>query len=99
MAYIPPIGPSPEQPESRLGGGHGCDIHDRAFSYRTTRERPLTWIGRGLDETGIRAGTELTDDQFDNARALIRGQHPITGEQLVQPKVEVPRDAKLPLSP
>ena len=104
MAYVTPIyGGSAAQIDYRLGiGQHGCDS-DAQFQYRAdSRERPLRWIGGGLSEfgvDGVAAGTELTADQHDMARALMAGRHPVTGEQLVTPKVAVPADAKVPLGP
>jgi hypothetical protein len=102
LAYVTPIGSNPAQVEYRLGGGHGCRDaeHGRQFSYRAdARERPLRWIGKGLAEVGLVPGSELTEDQFDTARALLNGVDPRTGEQLVKHKLAVPRDAKVPLAP
>lgn len=103
MAYITPIGSNPEQVEYRLGMGHGCTgpgATDRQFSYHADgRERPLRWIGRALTDLGIEAGTELTPERFDTARALMRGVDPRTGEVLVEAKRGIPDDAKVPLSP
>jgi hypothetical protein len=85
-----------------LGGGHGCrDAEgDRQFSYHADgRERPLRWIGTGLVEVGLVAGSELTEADFDTARALLLGVDLRTGEQLVKHKLAVPRDAKVPLAP
>ncbi|MGH3426948.1 MAG: MobF family relaxase, partial [Mycobacteriales bacterium] len=103
MAYITPIGSNPEQVEYRLGIGHGCTgpgATDRQFSYHADgRERPLRWIGRALADLGIEAGTELTPERFDTARALMRGVDPRTGEVLVEAKRGIPDDAKVSLSP
>lgn len=107
MAYVTPIyGGSPAQIDYRLGVEHGCpdaartDPDGHQVDYRVdARERPLVWIGEGLVEFGIAAGDELTPAQFDQARALIAGCDPRTGEQLVAAKVAVPDDAKLPLVP
>ncbi|MFC4859505.1 MobF family relaxase [Actinophytocola glycyrrhizae] len=107
MAYVTPIyGGSAAQIDYRLGvgqdAGHGCGS-DAQFRYRADgRERPLRWIGEGLPEFGVDglvAGAELTPDQHDMARALMTGKHPVTGEQLVSPKLAVPADAKVPLGP
>ncbi|MGH3572885.1 MAG: MobF family relaxase [Pseudonocardiaceae bacterium] len=101
-AYVTPMyGGSDAQVDYRLGlVQHGC-ASDAQLAYHTdARERPLTWIGSGLDAfgvAGVTAGAELTTEQYDMARRLVRGQHPGTGEQLVDPKVAVPADAKLPL--
>lgn len=102
MAWIAPIGSAPEQIDYRLGLQHGCTagaVDDAQFAYRTEQERPLIWIGNALADLGIQAGTELTADKFDQARALVNGRHPITGEQLVKHKVGVPREAKVQLAP
>ncbi|TQM01682.1 conjugative relaxase-like TrwC/TraI family protein [Pseudonocardia kunmingensis] len=101
MAYVTKIGSNPEQIEYRLGKKHGCSgPGDRQFSYHADgRERPLRWIGRALADLGIEAGSELTEDQFDQARALMRGEHPMTGEVLVEAKRGVPSDAKVAVAP
>jgi conjugative relaxase-like TrwC/TraI family protein len=103
-AYVTALyGGSDAQVDYRLGLiQHGC-ASDAQLAYRTdARERPLTWIGSGLDAfgvAGVTAGAELTAEQYEMARRLVRGQHPGTGEQLVAPKVAVPADAKLALGP
>lgn len=103
-AYVTPMyGGSDAQVNYRLGlVQHGCDS-DRQFSYHAdAAERPLRWIGRGLETFGVEgltAGAELTGQQHEMARRLIRGQHPVTGEQLVTPKVAVPAAAKVSLGP
>lgn len=103
MAYVTAIGSNPEQVEYRLSGRHGCGGtggSERQFSYRADgRERPLRWIGRGLDGVDIQAGSELTEDQFDRARALMDGRDPRTGERLVEAKRGIPDDAKVALGP
>lgn len=103
-AYVTAMyGGSDAQVDYRLGlVQHGC-ASDAQLAYHTdARERPLTWIGSGLDAFGVEgvtAGAELTAEQYEMARRLVRGQHPGTGEQLVAPKVAVPADAKLALGP
>ncbi|KOV81810.1 MobF family relaxase [Nocardia sp. NRRL S-836] len=103
MAWITPIGSDPAQVDYRLGLAHGClgeGINDAQLDYHTdARERPLMWVGSALADLGIQAGSELTPDQFDRARALVNGCHPLTGEQLVTHKKAVPRDAKVALAP
>jgi len=96
-------GGSDAQVDYRLGlVQHGC-ASDAQLAYHTdARERPLTWIGSGLDAFGVEgvtAGAELTAEQYEMARRLVRGQHPGTGEQLVTPKVAIVADAKLALGP
>lgn len=101
-AYITPIGGDPAQVEYRLGasGCAGPQAADRQFSRRPKgRERPLRWIGKALADLGIEAGSELPPEQFDLARRLMRGQHPHTGQQLVAPKLAIPEDAKVAVSP
>lgn len=103
LAYITPIGSNPEQVDYRLGEAHGCagaGNSDRRFSYHADgRERPLRWIGRALADLGIEAGSELTEAQFDMARALMRGEHPHTGEVLVEAKLGVSAAAKVATAP
>jgi conjugative relaxase-like TrwC/TraI family protein len=103
VAYVTALyGGSDAQIDYRLGLEHGCGS-DTQFSYHAdARERPLVWTGEGLEAFGVEgltAGAELTTDQFEMARNLIRGQHPTTGEQLVAPKVAVPAAAKVSLGP
>ncbi|WP_410646284.1 MobF family relaxase [Amycolatopsis sp. cmx-4-54] len=103
MAWITPIGSDPAQIDYRLGIGHGClgeAITDAQFAdHLDLREEPLVWVGKGLADLGITAGTELTPDQFHKARALVNGYHPTTGEQLVAHKKGVPHEAKLAVAP
>ena len=102
LAYVTPIGFDPAQIDYWLGQEHGCGpgTGDRRFSYYTDgRESPLRWIGRGLADVGITAGTVLTPEQFPMAKALLHGAHPHSGEVLVEPKVAIYEDAKLPLAP
>lgn len=103
MAWITPIGSDPAQIDYRLGIGHGClgeAITDAQLAdHLDLREEPLMWVGKGLADLGITAGTELTPDQFDKARALVNGYHPTTGEQLVAHKKGVPHEAKLAVAP
>lgn len=102
MAWVTPIGSAPEQIDYRLGLQHGCaigGIDDAQLDYRTDQQRPLIWVGEALADLGIQAGTQLTEDQFHLARALVNGYHPHTGEQLVQHKLGIPRDAKVQLAP
>lgn len=100
MAQVTTIGAyNADQIDYRLGGQCGCD--ERQFDYHAEgAERPLRWIGGGLAEVGIEAGTELaTPADFAAARALMAGADPRTGEQLVSPKLAVYEDAKVPLAP
>jgi len=73
---------------------------DPRIAYRMdSNERPLMWIGSGLREFGIEPGSELTPDQWDMARAMMRGIDPRTGEQLVEPKTAVDPSGKLSARP
>lgn len=103
VAYVTVIGSAPEQVEYRLAGAHGCNPAEAGhtqFSYHADgRERPLVWTGTGLGEVGITAGTVLSEEQFEVARALMAGLDPRTGERLVEPKLAVCEDAKVPVAP
>ncbi|GAA2627823.1 hypothetical protein GCM10010411_76290 [Actinomadura fulvescens] len=73
---------------------------DPELAYRMDlNERPLMWIGEGLRAFGITPGSELPPDQFDVARALMKGYDPLTGDRLIKPKVAVDPRAKLPGQP
>ncbi len=102
MAYVTPIGSAPAQVEYRLTAHHGCgrpEVEQARFSYHADgSERPLVWTGRGLAEVGITAGSVLDETQFDAARALMAGLDPRSGERLVEPKLAVFADAKVPLA-
>lgn len=96
MAFVTPIGAYNEaQINYRLGGGNGCQMD----YHLNGQERPLQWIGDGLGEVGIQAGDVLGESNMPQARALMAGIDPSTGEQLVEPKLAVYNDAKLPLTP
>ncbi|MFI9366113.1 MobF family relaxase, partial [Kitasatospora sp. NPDC053057] len=73
---------------------------DPRIAYRMDiNERPLMWIGSGLREFGITPGSELTSEQFDMARAMMKGINPVTGERLVEPKMAVASSGKLAARP
>ncbi|MFE7665601.1 MobF family relaxase [Streptomyces celluloflavus] len=73
---------------------------DPQLAYRMdANERPLLWIGNGLREFGIEPGSELKPDQWDMARAMMKGSDPRTGEQLVTPKMAVDPRSKLAARP
>ncbi|HEX3829289.1 MAG TPA: relaxase domain-containing protein [Sporichthyaceae bacterium] len=97
------IGADPAQVNYRLGLGHSCTregVAEARLSYHVDgRERPLRWVGSGLEALGIEAGSELTPEQFDAERALMAGRDPRTGDRLVAPKLAVYDDAKVPLRP
>jgi conjugative relaxase-like TrwC/TraI family protein len=56
--------------------------YDQGDYYTNTHTTPGTWFGRGSELLGLRG--EVQKDHFDR---LARGQHPLTGEQMVQWKV------------
>jgi hypothetical protein len=91
------IGSNPGQIEYRLGQSHAC-LGDDTDIVTDLRESPLIWVGEALADLGLTAGTELTEAQFDQARALLHGRHPGTGEQLVEHKLGIPREAKVPVA-
>ncbi|MER5974571.1 MobF family relaxase [Streptomyces sp. NPDC002055] len=62
-------------------------------------ERPLVWVGSGLREFGITAGSILHREDFQAARRLMRGEDPRSGQALVEPKLAIAPAAKLPAAP
>jgi conjugative relaxase-like TrwC/TraI family protein len=102
VAYVTPIGSNPAQIEYRLSGSHGCTASagDEQVDYHLHgQERPLVWVGAGLGEVGIEAGTVLEPEAYDQARALMNGLDPRTGERLVEAKLGIPTDAKVTVGP
>ncbi|MGD7708104.1 MobF family relaxase [Microlunatus sp. Y2014] len=97
MAHVTPIGAANEAQVSYRLEGHGCP--DQRFDYRTAEERPLRWIGEGVREVGLTPGAAFVEGDKDRARALMQGVDPATGEQLVERKLAVFEDAKVPLAP
>ncbi|WP_149552823.1 MobF family relaxase [Streptomyces marokkonensis] len=55
----------------------------------------LVWIGEGLTDVGQTTGTFLDEEGRQPARALSKGVHPLTGEQLVRPELRAHPRAKL----
>ncbi|MFC9498409.1 MobF family relaxase [Streptomyces sp. NPDC056982] len=55
----------------------------------------LVWIGEGLAAVGQTSGTPLDETGKQAARALTRGVHPLTGEQLVRPELRAHPRAQL----
>lgn len=108
MAWVTTLGPDMQQVEYRLTGQCGCDLdhqerrgqeieeRDAQVDYRLGEARDLEWIGGGLQEVGLVAGTTVDKDQ---ARLLMDGRHPLTGELLVTPKVAVDPRGKLQARP
>ncbi|MCX5278261.1 relaxase domain-containing protein [Streptomyces virginiae] len=95
MAWVTTLGPDMQQVEYRLTGQCGCDLEhqeqeveesDAQVDYRLGDARDLEWIGGGLADVGLVAGQSVDKDQ---ARLLMDGRHPLTGELLVTPKVAV----------
>ncbi|MEV8391796.1 MULTISPECIES: MobF family relaxase [unclassified Streptomyces] len=62
-------------------------------------ERPLVWIGNGLNEFDITTGSVLAPEHFQAARRLMHGEDPRTGQTLVEPKLAIAPAAKLPAAP
>ncbi|WP_241838018.1 MobF family relaxase [Streptomyces sp. CB03234] len=62
-------------------------------------ERPLVWIGNGLNEFDITPGSVLAPEHFQAARRLMHGEDPRTGQTLVEPKLAIAPAAKLPAAP
>ncbi|MEV8476185.1 MobF family relaxase [Streptomyces sp. NPDC051173] len=86
-----------EQVEYRLSGNSGCYAQagtegvappaaDAQVDYRmqAAADSGLVWIGEGLPDAGLVAGTVLDEAGKDAARALANGIHPVTGERLVR---------------
>jgi len=108
MAWVTTLGPDMQQVEYRLTGQCGCDLEhqeqrgveveeeDAQVDYRLGDARDLEWIGGGLQEVGLVAGQSVDRDQ---ARLLMDGRHPLTGELLVTPKVAVDPRGKLQARP
>lgn len=100
-----------EQVEYRLTGDSGCYVHgegealegqtgpngDGQVDYRMdgAEDGTLVWVGEGLAAVGLTAGTVLDEAGKEAARALTRGVHPTTGEQLVRPELRAHPRAKL----
>lgn len=99
------LGPDKAQVEYRLTSQSGCDTEialtqsendDQLQQRLGSGERPLEWVGSGLSEFGIVAGTRLTTvEDLDRVRALMDGRDPHTQERLVDAKTAVHPDAKL----
>ncbi|MEV0580940.1 MobF family relaxase [Streptomyces sp. NPDC050392] len=94
-----------QQVEYRLTGQCGCDLEhqeqeveesDAQVDYRLGEARDLEWIGGGLADVGLVAGMPVDKGQ---ARLLMDGRHPLTGELLVTPKVAVDPRGKVQARP
>lgn len=108
MAWVTTLGPDMAQVEYRLSEQCGCDMEhqdvaaltaeapDAQVDYRLGEAGDLEWIGRGLPDVGLVAGTAVDKDA---ARLLMDGRDPHTGEQLVRPKLAVDPRAKLAARP
>lgn len=99
------------QVEYRLTGHAGCYVrHDGEDSAAQNRpdvgdqvdhrvhaaeDGTLVWIGEGLTEVGRTPGTVLDEAGRRAARALTKGVHPLTGEQLVRPELRAHPRARL----
>ncbi|MET9595600.1 MobF family relaxase [Streptomyces sp. NPDC006516] len=87
-----------EQVEYRLSGNAGCYVRldgreaddaaepatDAQLGHRMTapQDSGLVWLGSGLTDVGLVAGTSLDEAGKRAARALANGVHPLTGAQL-----------------
>ena len=99
------LGPDKAQVEYRLTSQSGCDTeialtqqaNDEQLQQRlSSGERPLEWVGSGLSEFGIAAGTRLTTvEDLDRIRAIMDGRDPHTQARLIEAKLAVHPDAKL----
>jgi hypothetical protein len=70
-----------------------------AILPRLRAKRPLRWIGAGLDAFGVKglsAGAELTAEQFEMARRLVRGQHRGPGSSWSPRRSRCPRTRSWP---
>ncbi len=87
------------QVEYRLTGHAGCYVpevgeglveqarpiaDDLDYGMETAGDGTLVWVGEGLGEVGQASGTHLDERGKQAARALTKGNHPLTGEQLVR---------------
>lgn len=82
-----------DQASPRPAAGGQVDYHLDAS------ERPLVWIGNGLNEFDITPGSVLAPEHFQAARRLMHGEDPRTGQTLVDPKLAIAPAAKLPAAP
>jgi len=111
MAHVTAI-VSAMQVEYRVAEGHGCGPADHELEQGL--ERPTEyrvqgmggvqiWVGEGLADVGLTSGQVWAQGgqaaDAEAARALMRGVHPATGEQLVAPVLRLPEEAKLPAVP
>ncbi|WP_335992352.1 MobF family relaxase [Glycomyces sp. MUSA5-2] len=104
MAWVTTLGPDVRQVEYRLSESAGCAaevVADAQADYRLDESQTvLEWIGGGLAEVGIEAGTPLEGEEAKAAaRALMDGADPSTGEALVTLKKAVDPRAKLASQP
>lgn len=105
--YWTDLGADLAQVVYRLAAEAGCDPHpqrpraDAQLTYRLNHaDRPIRRIGTGWREFGIEPGTPLrTQADYDGVIAVMSGQDPRTGEQLVEPKMAVAPKAKLAAGP
>jgi len=111
MAHVTAI-VSAMQVEYRVAEGHGCGPADHGLEQGL--ERPTEyrvqgmggvqiWVGEGLADVGLTSGQVWAQGgqsaDAEAARALMRGVHPATGEQLVAPVLRLPEEAKLTAVP
>lgn len=102
MARVTPIRES-GQTEYRLRSQCGADHTrqaDAPVEYRLAPgDRPVERIGSGWRVLDRTPGAPLGADELDEARAIMSGADPRTGEQLIKRKTRVAKAAKLPALP
>ncbi|MGW1037854.1 MobF family relaxase [Streptomyces antibioticus] len=107
MAWVKDIR-ADEQVDYRLSRQAGCGVvdstgreiegADRAVDYRLEGDGVLVWIGSGLEDVGLKAGTVMTPEGEAAARRLMKGCHPETGARLITTKTSVTADEKATLT-
>jgi len=104
MAHVTAI-VSASQVEYRVAEGHGCGPRqeelEQQSEYRVQGMGGVQmWVGEGLADVGLTQGSVWAEGaagpDAGAAWALMRGVHPVTGEQLVAPVLRLPEEAKLP---
>jgi hypothetical protein len=100
VGHVTKLGPNPAQVEYRLQESAGCAADVQADYRLAEAQATLEWVGSGLAEVGIEAGTVLSGEaDKDRARALMDGADPRTGQTLMSPKTALDPRAKLPARP
>ncbi|MYX18454.1 AAA family ATPase [Streptomyces sp. SID8374] len=110
MAWVKEIR-ADEQVDYRLSRQAGCGVvdgtgreieggEDKPVDYRLESDVDgvLVWVGSGLDDVGLKAGTVMTSEGESAARRLMKGCHPATGARLITTKTSVTADEKATLT-